>query len=178
MRATKQTILLDSDVVRHFIKGSQVLILPKIYPGQLAILDKVRDELCRSPQLVKPVNNFIDMCKIQVLRLESQPEAIIEYAKLVKSGKGEGESACLAYANVNPGLFIVGSSNLKDVKKYCEDHSIQYLTTMDILHKSLGMGILTETECNTFISEVKNKGSKLPTNTMEEYIKSLIRPYI
>lgn len=93
---------------------------------------------------------------------------IREYAVLKKS-LGDGESACLAVAKFQK--QYVASSNLKDIKEYCEENSIVYLTTMDILYTALEKGILSEIECNKFINDVKAKGSKLPVNTMAEYMK-------
>ncbi len=52
-------ILLDADVVRHFINGSRIFDLQKIYPKRFVMLEKVKDELCRSKSLETVVNNFI-----------------------------------------------------------------------------------------------------------------------
>lgn len=40
-------ILIDADVVSHFITGGQILILHKIFPNKILILDKVYDELLK-----------------------------------------------------------------------------------------------------------------------------------
>jgi hypothetical protein len=45
--------------------------------------------------------------------------------------KGDGESACIAYVRYSND--IIGSSNLSDVKNYCNLHSIDLLTTMDFV---------------------------------------------
>ena len=63
----------------------------------------------------------------------------------------------------------IASSNIKDIKDYCDQHSIIYYTTMDVLEIAITNHVLTEMECENFISEVKSKGSKLPCNTMKEY---------
>ena len=60
-------ILLDSDVVRHFINGGQILVLSKIFPNRFVMLDKVKAELCRSKSLETPVNNFLSMTRVPVL---------------------------------------------------------------------------------------------------------------
>lgn len=96
-------------------------------------------------------------------------EIVKEYA-WIKSVmfKGDGESACLAVARYKH--KILASSNLKDVKRYCENHSIDYLTTMDFLCEAMQKGVFTEADCNTFIQTVKASGSKLPVNKMSEFI--------
>jgi len=45
---SKYKILLDSDVVRHFINGNQLLMLTRIFPNRFVMPDKVKNELCRS----------------------------------------------------------------------------------------------------------------------------------
>ncbi len=64
---------------------------------------------------------------------------------------------------------IVASSNLKDIKQYCGLHNIDYLTTMDFLCEALKNGLFDLQRCNSFISAVTAKGSKLPVSKMEEY---------
>jgi predicted nucleic acid-binding protein len=161
-------VLLDADVIRHFLKGSKILLLPKILSDQLVILDVVKNELCNSPHLVTPVNNFVLFCKIEVRPFPSDANIIKEYANLRKSF-GDGESACMAYAKYNS--CCIASSNLTEIKYYCTRNNIQYLTTMDILVEAFQKGIMTEGECDLFIAEVKKKGSKLPANYIKEYIK-------
>lgn len=161
-------ILLDADVVRHFINGSRIFELQQVYPKRFVMLEKVKDELCRSKGLEKIVNNFVSMTALPLIPFPMDLKIIREYAVLKKS-LGDGESACLAVAKFQK--QYVASSNLKDIKEYCEENSIVYLTTMDILYTALEKGILSEIECNKFINDVKAKGSKLPVNTMAEYMK-------
>jgi hypothetical protein len=92
----------------------------------------------------------------------------VEYARLIKTF-GKGESACMAYCKFNKD--ILASSNLKDISIYCEENEITYLTTMDFLAEALNEKQLTEHECNDFIRNVKAVGSKLPVNTIAEYLK-------
>jgi hypothetical protein len=40
-------ILLDCDVVIHFLKGGKILELPAIFPGRFIMLDKVHQELMK-----------------------------------------------------------------------------------------------------------------------------------
>lgn len=160
-------ILLDSDVIRHFINGNQLLMLTKIFPNRFAILDKVKAELCRSKSLITQVNNLIEMSKVQLIPFPMDREIIKEYAQLSKKF-GEGESACMSVAKHQK--QFIASSNLKDIKSYCEQHEISYLTTMDILVEALSKQIFSEEKCNTFIQDVKSKGSILPFDTMQQYM--------
>jgi predicted nucleic acid-binding protein len=159
-------ILLDADVVRHFINGGRILHLQNIYPKRLVMIDKVKDELCRSRNIEPMINNLIAMTGLQIMAFPKEIAVIKEYATLKKT-LGDGESACLAVARHQK--QFVASSNLKDIKTYCETNGIVYLTTMDILLEAILVGELTEAECDNFINDVKAKQSKLPCNTMAEY---------
>jgi hypothetical protein len=159
-------ILLDADVVIHFIKAGYQMKLTAIFPGRLIMLDKVKQELLKRKSEALGVENFLAWCKIPVEPIPKDLEILNEYAKLKKL-RGEGESACMAVAKFRK--EYIASSNITDIKEYCEQHSIVYYTTMDVLEFAIINNVLTEIECDNFIREVKSKGSKLPCNTMEEY---------
>jgi hypothetical protein len=94
-------------------------------------------------------------------------EMIREYAML-KSRFGKGESACMAYC-----LFthnVIGSSNLRDIRTYCQEKQITYLTTMDFLWYAWRKHLMTTDEVKAFISEVRSKGSILPEVDIEKYV--------
>lgn len=162
-------ILLDADVVIHFIKAGYQMKLTAIFPGRLVMLDKVKQELLKRKSEALGIENFLAWCKMPVEPMPKDIEILKEYAFLKKS-RGEGESACMAVAKFRK--EYIASSNIIDIKDYCDKHSIVYYTTMDVLEIAIINSVLTEKECDKFISEVKSKGSKLPCNTMKEY-KSL-----
>ena len=151
-------ILLDCDVIIHFTKAGQQLLLPKIFPNRFVILDKVKAELDKRKKSMVALDNFIEWSKIEVVAFPKDIAIIKEYAKL-KYNMGDGEAACLAVAKHTKDF--IASSNLKDIKDYCVHYGIVYLTTMDILLEAYRNGLLNEDACNTFIQEVKAKDSKL-----------------
>lgn len=161
-------ILLDADVVIHFVKAGYQMKLTAIFPGRLVMLDKVKQELVKRKSEALGIENFLNWCKIPVEAMPKDINILKEYAALKKL-RGEGESACMAVARFRK--EFIASSNISDIKTYCELHAIVYYTTMDVLEVAITNGILTEAECDKFISEVKLKGSKLPCNTMVEYRK-------
>jgi len=65
---------------------------------------------------------------------------------------------------------VIGSSNLKDIRLYCEENNIDYLTTMDFLAEAYHTNKLDEAACDFFIYNVKLKGSKLPCDSIAEYL--------
>ncbi len=163
-------IVLDADVIIHFSKGGLLSLLPRIFPEyDYIILDKVYDELSSvRNQLDNQIQHFGSITKI---KFTPTAEIMREYAFL-KSRFGEGESACMAYCRYTAN--IIGSSNLRDIKNYCTEHQITFLTTLDFLYYAWCRRLLTEKECLEFINEVKEKGSRLPMiQTITQYVPNV-----
>lgn len=169
-KSNEPKILLDSDVVIHFVKGGKQLLLPKIYPDRFVMLDKVHKELTVRNSKALPINNFLDWCKIPVIGMPTEKEILKEYARL-KNELDDGEAACLAVARFKKDY--VASSNLSDIYSYCKEHGIIYYTTMDLLLALYNQGLMDEAECDLFIYDVKTKGSKLidKIDKIEDYKK-------
>lgn len=64
---------------------------------------------------------------------------------------------------------VLGSSNLRDVRLYCEEHGITYLTTIDFLYYSIQRGVMTKEEADDFVDQVVGLGSKLPHVDFDTY---------
>jgi predicted nucleic acid-binding protein len=169
------TILLDADVVIHFIKGGYQMKLVSIFPGRLVMLDKVKQELMKRKSEALGIENFLNWSKIPVESIPSNKDIIREYARLIKF-RGAGESACMAVARFRKNY--IASSNLKDIRQYCLDHGIKYYSTMDILEEAIVKGVMSEADCNQFITEVLAKKSKLPVQNMQEYYKTKKKEHI
>jgi hypothetical protein len=170
MENRSRIILIDADVVSHFITGGAILYLPVIFPNKIKVLDKVYAELERFPKRKKEIDNLLNFKLLELIRFPEDNDAIKrEYAHIRKMMfKGEGEAACLAVVRFSND--IIASSNLRDIVHYCKMHSIDYLTTMDFLCEGLKKGILTEQQCDEFITRVKAASGKLPVSRMKEHV--------
>ena len=167
-------ILIDADVLSHFISGGQIPLLPHIFPFPIKVLDKVYAELKRMPGRKKEVDNLLAFKLVELIPFpEDNPQVKREYHYLKKMFKGDGESACLAMVRYS--LYILASSNLKDTAAYCQLHQLDYLTTMDFLCKAVENGQLGEKECDNFIRKVLDAGSKLPVKSWSEFVCRKIR---
>jgi len=167
MRKSDCKILLDADVIIHFCKGDSILLLPKIFEQEKVILDVVLSELERRVSLRQYYTNLINFNLFREISFDTENEIIKEYAKLTKQF-GKGESACLAYCRYHKD--IIGSSNTRDIIKYCEEHNITYYTTMDFLAEAFKSGIMSKADCDFFIYNVKSKGSSLPYDSLDEFL--------
>jgi hypothetical protein len=172
MATTNRTILADADVVSHFVTAGEEAMLNKIFPGHpVCILDKVHRELqqWRSAAMCTKVSLLLSKKIVRLIDFPDDNGDIVKEYAWIKSRyfMGDGEAACLAVARYNQN--ILASSNLKDIKTYCNTHKIDYLTTMDFLCHALKTGIFTLVRCDTFISTVLAASSKLPVKSMREY---------
>ncbi len=165
-KGAKIQIVLDADVVIHFAKGGYLNLLPSIFPDyEYVLLETVYEEL-------KSLRSQVDNQIMRLKNITLQPfaprgEMLREYAML-RSRFGKGESACMAYC-----LFthnVIGSSNLRDIRTYCQEKQITYLTTMDFLWYAWRKHLMTTDEVKTFMNEVRSKGSKLPEVDIEKYV--------
>ncbi len=166
-KGVKTQIVLDADVVIHFAKGERLSMLPNILPEyEYVLLEAVHEELLSD--IRTQIDHQMALLKnITLIPFAPRGEMLREYAML-KSRFGKGESACMAYC-----LFthnVIGSSNLRDIRAYCEEKQIVYLTTLDFLWYAWQRGLLTPAEIADFITEVKQKGSKLPDVKIEKYV--------
>jgi predicted nucleic acid-binding protein len=168
-KKTKRIILIDADVVSHFIKAGEIYAIKNIFPNEIKILDKVYKELEKHAGKKIQIDNLINQNIIEIYQFPEANQDIKKEYFYIKNKlfKGEGESACLAVVRYTNN--IIASSNLKDIKHYCTMHSIDYLTTMDFLCEALKIGLFDVSRCNAFITSVISKGSILPVAKMEEY---------
>ncbi len=167
---SKVKIVLDADVIIHFAKGQLLSKLPSIFKEyDFVVLRPAYDEV--KGEIKQQLDNQITrLHNISLLEFRPTGEMIKEYATLQKI-KGQGESACLAYCRFNN--QVVGSSNMRDVKEYCDMHDITYLTTIDFLYYAIRRGIISIAEANQFVIDINSKGSRIPSNIdFETYISS------
>ncbi len=166
----KVKIILDADVLLHFAKAGRLSMLPEILPEyEHVVLSTVYDEV---GSIQNQLDNQIFFLKnISKETFNPTGEMMVEYARLLQTF-GKGESACMAYCRYTHN--VIGSSNLKDIRKYCEKQQITYLTTIDFLYYGIKRGKMSVEECEQFVKDVLAKGSKLPTVDFGKYLPNAL----
>ncbi len=174
MKQTEKLILLDADILIHLTKGERINLLYELFPDRLLILDIVLEELLVYPPARQQTTNMLLFNRIKQYAIPSNiiDKVYSEYAKIRKETPtaNAGEGFCMAVAKHDN--KIVASSNLRDIKIYCEVNNIDYITTMDILLLAFEKGIMDEAECDYCIYNIKSKGSRLPLNSIIDYKSS------
>ena len=168
-KSNQVLILLDSDVVIHLFKADKISLLNELYPKRIRMLDFVHSELLQN-RTVRPI--------VENLFLFKQVEEIIfpialfnEFKNLKSQIDGVGERACLVYCKHY--TQIIASSNTKDIIPYCTQHSIGFLTTLDIFAVALDKGKMTNVEANILIKKITlNDESYLCCDTIETHLKN------
>ena len=167
-----KAILIDADILIHFSLGDSLLRIADIYPQyEKWVLDVVEKEISKRLSSAHfQLQLVLDQCIFKRMDMPSiKTPTYAEFIRLKKENPriGEGEAACMAYARFND--HILASSNFRDIKKYCEQHSVRYISTMDLLKEAMSKSIMSEEACDQFIDKVKKQGSQLPCNYMFEY---------
>ena len=168
MTQPKTKIVLDADVIIHFMKAERFALLPNILPEyEHLILDVVYDELAKHPQTKSFIDKYLHFFpKIRKETFAPKGESIKEYFQLQRT-LGKGESACMVYCKEH--RDVLGSSNLRDIKTYCEQNGITYLTTLDFLYYAYCRKKMTAEECSAFMQAVNAAGSRLPIIDITRY---------
>lgn len=161
-------VLLDADVIIHLYKANRLSVLQELYNGRLLVLDLVLEELMRNKTIAPYVENFLRFKVISEYCFPSKDEEILKEYALLSKTRGKGESACMAVCRYQNN--ILASSNLKDIKPYCERYGIAYLTTMDILAIAYKKGFMSLKECDESIRTILSKQSKLPYNNLSDFL--------
>ena len=167
---SKVKIVIDADVIIHFIKGESLHLLPQIFPNyQFVILDRLlNNELRNRPFTKNYLDNFFMFFPDAIAEIKWNPnyEMLKEFAELNKR-YGMGESMSMVYCKFNND--VIASSNITEITDYCDANNIQYITTMDFIAQALKIGLMTEDECDLFLTIVIAKKSTLPYNKISKY---------
>ena len=166
MPKPKVLILLDADVLIHFAHIDKITLLNQLFPDRLRMLDFVVDELRSNRHINAQLDMIFTLSGIKEIAFPTS-KLLREYIQLKKQIRGKGESACLVYCRNYH--HIIASSNTSDTQDYCAEHGIAYLTTLDIMCIALHRKVLTKPEINQFIKTIKNKGSFVCCNTIQEH---------
>lgn len=160
MKDKKVKIVLDTDVILHFLKGGRFSLLPEIFQEcEYIMLSTTYDELKDKAQRDQIDNQINFIRNITKIEFEPKGEMRKVYADLTKQF-GRGESACMAYCQFEN--HVIGSNNTKDIKDYCTTNNIAYLTTADFLYYAITRGKMTEAQALELINSARQLGSNVP----------------
>ena len=161
MKDKKLKIVLDTDVVLHFMKGGRLSLLLDIFTAECEyiMLSTTYDEI-RNRDQKNQIDNHINLLK-NLSKVDFNPTGEMRrvYAMLT-SQFGKGESACMAYCQFEH--HVIGSNNTRDIREYCNNNGISYLTTGDFLYYAIKRGMMTESDAAQLIADARAQGSNVP----------------
>lgn len=127
----KTKIVLDADVIIHFIEAGNFSLLPDIFPEyEYIVLDVVYNEVSKNNKTKKFIDNYLHhFPKLKQETFAPKGESIKEYFSLQRV-LGKGESACMVYCRDN--RDVLGSSNLRDIKDVSVSAMLVYTVKKNI----------------------------------------------
>ncbi len=167
-KSSNVLILLDSDVVIHLFKAEKITLLNELYPNRIRMLDIVHNELLENPSIRAFVQNLFLMKQVEEIPFPLK--LFNEFKNLKSKMNGKGERACLVFCKHN--AHIIASSNTSDIVPYCKEHSIAYLTTLDLFAVAIEREKMTKAEANALIKKIiLNNESYLCCDNIENHMK-------
>jgi len=165
MSQSNKIILLDSDVISHFIANNCLADLPTILaPHRCMVVDYVYNEISRNPFRRAVFDGIIASGAIQLMQFPNNDlEIKREFAQIKKLNYliCDGERACMAIAKHS--RDIVASSNFRDIAPYCKLNGIYYLGTLDVLTIAANKDVFDEAKCDIFIQNaIKYNKARFP----------------
>ena len=174
--ANYKIVLVDTDVISHFIATGNISRLAEIFkPNELFVVDIVYEEACRHPwdaDRKAKVDAWLSSIKKKPIAFPFHVENVKKEFYRIKKENGltdMGERACMAMAKY--GKEVIASSNFSDIKSYCDANDIEYLGCLDILYIAMQKGLITEAECDAFISDAMALNhARFPVSAMKDYV--------
>lgn len=173
--ARAKVILVDADVISHFIATGHIYELNEILsPHQLYVVDNVYREATRHPsddRRKEKVDEWLSKSKAcRVLFPSLNLNVKKEFFRLKHKNRllGDGECACMAMARF--GREVIASSNFRDVAPYCDANDIEYIGVMDILLIAMNKGYWDAIQCNQFMMDaLRENNARFPKSRIEDY---------
>ncbi|HGQ3320141.1 TPA: hypothetical protein ACLZL6_001763 [Streptococcus pneumoniae] len=131
-------VFIDADCISVFLWVGTEHLLEKLYLGKIVIPQEVYDEINipTISHLKSRIDQLVAKGSAEIVSIDIGTEEYALYRDLTinhDSNKiiGKGEVTSISLAKKHNG--ILGSNNLRDVKSYVEEFSLEYMTTGDIL---------------------------------------------
>lgn len=169
-------ILLDADILSHFIAAGEQNLLKQIFSAQYLLLpDQVYRESSRCPWDAgrkRTVDQWIKENGVLLVQFPADVSSPVvdEYFRLKAENPrlGKGERACMAIAKYHHD--IIASSNFRDIAPYCRLNGIIYLGMLDILWIALHREIIDEARADRIIDiALMMDNARFPAHCMEAY---------
>lgn len=162
-------IIWDTDALSAFLWINKLEILVKKYSNfENIVLEAVLDELNHPsiPHIYKRFTVHQDSFILTDLDITDIEQ--ITYFEELTNIMGSGEAACITYAKFHSGQYL-GSNNLSDISKICEEENIIIISTGTILCELVEDSELSLPEAEKIWEAMKSKGRKLPQCSFKTY---------
>jgi predicted nucleic acid-binding protein len=169
-------LVFDNDCLASFIWVERLDILELLYKDRMYVPQLVVDEMSFLKRFSKykwVYENLVDAINkdiFKVITINLGDEAFTEYNRLIKKGKGKGESAAIAIAKTMDNY--TACNNLRDIRSFIQNGEINNMFTLDILYEYYKKQEKTINDIEKIITDMRSKKRKLPDTTFAEYVKN------
>ncbi|WP_422106804.1 hypothetical protein [Winogradskyella sp.] len=161
-------ILIDCDVFRHLHYLGYLSQVSASLSSNFIMLDVVEAELTISERFVSVVSKYVEEGVIFKQNMSIKDINIVtEHFNFLSNNVGAGESACMSVARFNDN--VIGSSNLSDISRYCFQHQISFLTTLDLLFIAVEGGKLNIGQFNEGVQNLIAGNYRIPNYCYDDY---------
>lgn len=172
-------VFIDTDCISAFLWVGTEYLLEKLYSGKIVIPQEVYDEINipTIPHLKSRIDQLVAKGSAEIVSIDIGTEEYALYRDLTRnhdSNKviGKGEAASISLAKKHNG--ILGSNNLRDVKPYVEEFSLEHMTTGDILVEAFKAQFITEQEGNHIWNNMLKKRRKIGADSFSDYLRGSV----
>jgi len=176
MTESSEPIFFNSDCLSAFLWVGKQNLLVQLYQFRIILPKQVYNEISRRPSLKQKADSFITTKNVEIRSIEAGTPEEALYKKLTEYPEagyaiiGRGEASAISLALYQHG--IVGSNNLRDVRRYIELYQIPLLTSADILTEALQKGLISEKLGNGIWKDMLDHHLYLPVDTFSAYLAS------
>jgi len=172
-------IIFDTDCLSSFLWIRRFDILRNLFKDNIVVPGLVLDELSNLRRfshhrwVPDMLQEYVARGEITLTEMASLSVVADEYARLTNIDSlrpmGAGEAAVLALVRFEGGT--VASNNLTDIRRYCDEHALELISSDDILCLAVERGMVTENEGVTIWEDMIAHKQKLPSYGFVEALR-------
>ena len=171
-------LVFDTDVLSCFLWTGHEVLLNQLYPNGI-VLDVVEFEINKVPPLREALTRIRNRGWLDFQSVDATSDIGHEYMGLTATSRkpsplGRGESAVMAWVRCRGGT--VASNNLRDVRRYCQQHALPFMTIRAMVADAvLNRDCLTLDDAERFWRKMRAARRRLPCDTAEEAIEYYLK---
>ena len=173
MLLKKPPLIIDNCVLGNLYSAGRLLLLDKLYSGDLIIPTHVLEEASLKRGLYNEIHT-LEKDEIFKTYTINKIKEIRRFAALERRFKDNGEVEAKGEAAVLTIVDIldatVCSDNISDIKPYIDRHDMELKTTISILYDAYSVEFISFEEGQNILDKIVDDGNKMPVDNFQKVI--------